>query len=155
MIAGIETGGTKVICGAVSEDQPHRLLRSTRIATTTPDETTSAVNAFLAVEFALEAKCYAPGHGVGARETSRLFLTGRPRMPFTGTADRRADHPAPFTGRGADVLSLAVPGVILATQAMKLGGVLVDRVATVPVQGRVDVVAQTRGDSGEVAGDGV
>ncbi|PZE30074.1 fructokinase [Curtobacterium sp. MCBD17_028] len=47
VIAGIETGGTKVICGVVSEDDPQRLLSTTRIPTTTPDETTTAINAFL------------------------------------------------------------------------------------------------------------
>jgi fructokinase len=47
VIAGIETGGTKVICGVVSEDDPEELLRTTRIPTTTPDETTAAINAFL------------------------------------------------------------------------------------------------------------
>jgi len=48
VIAGIETGGTKVICAVVSKHQPERLLRSVRIATTTPDDTMAAVNAFLA-----------------------------------------------------------------------------------------------------------
>lgn len=48
MIAGIETGGTKVICGIAGEDDPRRLLGSARIATTTPDETLAAVNAYLA-----------------------------------------------------------------------------------------------------------
>jgi hypothetical protein len=34
----------------------------------------------VAVEFALEAKCYAPGHGVGGRETSRLISRLRHRQ---------------------------------------------------------------------------
>ena len=34
----------------------------------------------VAVEFALEAKCYAPGHGVGVRETSRLISRLRYRQ---------------------------------------------------------------------------
>lgn len=34
----------------------------------------------VAVEFALEAKCYAPGHGVGVRETSRLISRLRHRQ---------------------------------------------------------------------------
>jgi fructokinase len=48
VIAGIETGGTKVLCGVVAEDRPEHLLATRRIPTTTPDETTRAINAFLA-----------------------------------------------------------------------------------------------------------
>jgi fructokinase len=47
VIVGIETGGTKVLCGAVSEDRPQELVRDIRIPTTTPDETTAAINAFI------------------------------------------------------------------------------------------------------------
>ncbi len=47
MIVGIETGGTKVICGAATEDRPHELVHDTRIPTTSPDETTAAINAFV------------------------------------------------------------------------------------------------------------
>ncbi len=48
MIAGIETGGTKVLCGVVAEERPQQLLATRRIPTTTPDETTRAINEFLA-----------------------------------------------------------------------------------------------------------
>jgi fructokinase len=48
VIAGVETGGTKVICGAVAEDRPQELLHTRRIPTTSPEETTAAINAFLA-----------------------------------------------------------------------------------------------------------
>jgi fructokinase len=47
MIAGIETGGTKVVCGVVRRERPTELLAVRRIPTTTPDETLAAVNAFL------------------------------------------------------------------------------------------------------------
>lgn len=47
MIVGIETGGTKVICGAARESSPHELVRDIRIPTTTPDETTDAINSFI------------------------------------------------------------------------------------------------------------
>lgn len=47
MIAGIETGGTKVVCGVVRRERPTELLATRRIPTTTPDETLAAVNAFL------------------------------------------------------------------------------------------------------------
>jgi fructokinase len=46
MIVAVETGGTKVICGFVSEQRPQRLLGTRRIATTTPVETLAAINAF-------------------------------------------------------------------------------------------------------------
>jgi len=48
VIAGIETGGTKVVCGVAAEERPQHLLRTFRIPTTTPDETSRAINAFLA-----------------------------------------------------------------------------------------------------------
>jgi fructokinase len=47
VIVGIETGGTKVVCGAASESRPQQVVRDVRIPTTTPDETTAAINAFL------------------------------------------------------------------------------------------------------------
>jgi len=45
-IAAVETGGTKVFCGIVAEEQPDRLLLTRRIPTTTPDETIGQINAF-------------------------------------------------------------------------------------------------------------
>jgi fructokinase len=47
VIVGIETGGTKVVCGAASESLPQQLVRDVRIPTTTPDDTTAAINAFI------------------------------------------------------------------------------------------------------------
>ncbi len=47
MIAAIETGGTKVVCGVVSENEPRTIIRPHRISTTTPTETISAINAYL------------------------------------------------------------------------------------------------------------
>jgi Restriction endonuclease len=48
----------------------------------------------VAVEFALEAKCYGPGHGVGVRETSRLISRLRHRqfgvLVTTSHLDRQA-----------------------------------------------------------------
>ncbi|WP_165069228.1 ROK family protein [Marisediminicola senii] len=47
MIAGIETGGTKVICAVSREEEPERIVSSVRITTTAPAETIDAVNRFL------------------------------------------------------------------------------------------------------------
>lgn len=48
MIAGVETGGTKVVCGLVRREAPRELVATARIPTTTPGETLAAVDAFLA-----------------------------------------------------------------------------------------------------------
>ncbi len=48
MIAGIETGGTKVICAVADRQDPGAILATTRIDTTSPDETTEAIRGFLA-----------------------------------------------------------------------------------------------------------
>ncbi|WP_375388258.1 ROK family protein [uncultured Amnibacterium sp.] len=47
MIAGIETGGTKVVCGVADPADPGGLLESRRFPTTTPGETTARIEAFL------------------------------------------------------------------------------------------------------------
>jgi fructokinase len=47
MIAGIETGGTKVLCGVVDPTAPTVLLESRRFPTTTPSETISSIESFL------------------------------------------------------------------------------------------------------------
>jgi fructokinase len=54
VIVGIETGGTKVVCGAAGEGRAQELVRNTRIPTTTPDETTAAINAFVDEVAAIE-----------------------------------------------------------------------------------------------------
>ncbi|KNC18400.1 hypothetical protein AC792_12215 [Arthrobacter sp. RIT-PI-e] len=48
MIAGIETGGTKVICAVADPADPGVLADQTRIDTTTPERTLAAVRDFLA-----------------------------------------------------------------------------------------------------------
>jgi fructokinase len=47
MIAGVETGGTKVVCGVARREAPQRILRTERFPTTTPAETIGRINAFL------------------------------------------------------------------------------------------------------------
>lgn len=48
MIAGIETGGTKVLCALAEPADPGAVVRAVRIDTTTPAETLGRVRAFLA-----------------------------------------------------------------------------------------------------------
>ena len=47
MIAGIETGGTKIVCGVAPSDQQDRPTMVRRFPTTSPDETFERINAFL------------------------------------------------------------------------------------------------------------
>jgi fructokinase len=47
MIAGIETGGTKVICGIADPSAPGVLIESSRFPTTTPRETIGRIDSFL------------------------------------------------------------------------------------------------------------
>ncbi|MWV48552.1 ROK family protein [Rathayibacter sp. VKM Ac-2803] len=58
MLAGIETGGTKVVCGVVDESAPTTLLMTRRFPTTTPAETIARI-----VEFVRDAH---REHGVDA-----------------------------------------------------------------------------------------
>ena len=48
VIAGIETGGTKVVCGVASAEAPAEIVESRRFPTTSPGETIARINAFLA-----------------------------------------------------------------------------------------------------------
>lgn len=47
MIAGIETGGTKVVCGVADPSAPGELIESRRFPTTTPRETIGRIDDFL------------------------------------------------------------------------------------------------------------
>lgn len=47
MIAGIETGGTKVICAIAEDHAPQSIAALRRIPTTTPEQTTAEINAWL------------------------------------------------------------------------------------------------------------
>lgn len=90
MIAAVETGGTKVICGAVAEDRPNEVLHTRRILTTTPDETTGAINAFLdevnAVEpiTALGVASFGPVNVEPDRERYG-YVTGTPKEGWANT----------------------------------------------------------------------
>lgn len=54
MIAGIETGGTKVICALANEDQPHEIIDRAQFATTSPDETLGLINGWIDLHTATE-----------------------------------------------------------------------------------------------------
>lgn len=47
MIAGVETGGTKVLVGVADEDSPHELRDVIEIPTSTPEEVARSLQAFL------------------------------------------------------------------------------------------------------------
>ncbi|MCF2707263.1 ROK family protein [Arcanobacterium haemolyticum] len=47
MLAGIETGGTKIFCGVAEAEDPTTIVDKVRIPTTSPDEALSAVRDFL------------------------------------------------------------------------------------------------------------
>jgi len=82
MIVGIETGGTKVLVGAVSEERPRVLVRDVRIPTTGPDETTAAINAFIEEVAELE-----PVRALGVASFGPVNVEpGKPRWGWvTGT----------------------------------------------------------------------
>lgn len=90
MLAGIETGGTKVICGVAAEDRPQHLLQTRRIPTSTPDETAQAINAFLAEVDAVEPISALGVASFGPvnveREHSRFgWVTGTPKPGWADT----------------------------------------------------------------------
>ncbi|MHB1173075.1 MAG: ROK family protein [Lacisediminihabitans sp.] len=60
MIAGIETGGTKVICATAHEDSPDKLINVLRMTTTTPSETIGRINDYL-----IEASAIGELTGIG------------------------------------------------------------------------------------------
>ena len=47
MIVGIETGGTKIVCGVAPDDAPERPSTITSFPTTTPDETFARIGGFI------------------------------------------------------------------------------------------------------------
>lgn len=47
VIAGVETGGTKVVCALAERNAPDEITESVRFPTTTPEETIGRINGFL------------------------------------------------------------------------------------------------------------
>jgi fructokinase len=90
MIAGVETGGTKVICGVARREAPDRILTTRRFPTTSPEETIGAVAAFLAAvaaEEPLEALGVATFGPVNVEpERPRYgWITGTPKAGWADT----------------------------------------------------------------------
>jgi fructokinase len=123
VIAGIETGGTKVLCGVVAEEHPERVLQSRRIPTTTPDETAQAINAFLA-----EMEAVQPISALGVasfgpvnveRERERYgWVTGTPKA---GWADTDLLGRIELAGRVPSVLLSDVASAALGEQRWGAG----------------------------------
>jgi fructokinase len=90
MIAGVETGGTKVVCGVADREAPQRILRTERFPTTTPGETIGRINAFLAEQAASEpiealgVATFGPVN-VSPDEPRYGWITGTPKREWTDT----------------------------------------------------------------------
>jgi fructokinase len=90
VIVGIETGGTKVVCGAVDEARPRELVDETRFPTTTPEETIGRINEFVAgVEqrgevHALGVASFGPVN-VEPHGPQYGFVTGTPKQGWANT----------------------------------------------------------------------
>lgn len=90
MIAGIETGGTKVICAAAAAASPDEPVLTRRFPTTTPDETIGRIRAFLdeaAADEPLQAVGVASFGPVDAQRGSGRYgwVTGTPKPGWSDT----------------------------------------------------------------------
>ena len=90
MIAGVETGGTKIICAVADPAVPGTLVDQVRIDTTSPDESLSAVRDFLsshAVEGRYEAVGVASFGPVEVNTASPRFgwITSTPKPGWRDT----------------------------------------------------------------------
>ncbi|MFD1721308.1 ROK family protein [Amnibacterium endophyticum] len=150
MIAGVETGGTKVICAAATADAPDAPVLTRRFPTTGPEETIGRIRAFLdeaAADGPLEALGVASFGPVDAAPGSPRFgwVTDTPKAGWSGTdllgAVRPDGLPAAFVsdvtgaaigelrygaGRGASSVAYATigtgVGVGLIVDGRPLGG---------------------------------
>ncbi|MEO6881424.1 MAG: ROK family protein [Mycobacteriaceae bacterium] len=90
VIAGIETGGTKVVCGVAKRSAPHEIVSSRRFPTSTPEVTIAEINAFLS-EAALGEPVDALGIGtfgpvnVVAELPRYGWITGTPKPGWADT----------------------------------------------------------------------
>lgn len=90
MIAGIETGGTKVICAVAEALDPGTILAETRIDTTSPEQTLAAIRDFLApkaVDGRFDAVGVASFGPVDVDPDSAHFgrITSTPKRGWRGT----------------------------------------------------------------------
>jgi fructokinase len=91
VIVGIETGGTKVVCGAAPVSTPREVALTRQFPTTTPSETIAAINGFLA-----EAAALGPIDAVGLASFGPVnvepasprygWITGTPKLAWRDTA---------------------------------------------------------------------
>jgi fructokinase len=123
MIAGVETGGTKVVCGVARREQPDRVLQTRRFPTTTPDETLGAVNAFLdemAAAEPIDALGIATFGPVNVVPDAPRYgwITGTPKREWTDTPllDR-----IPLAARVPTVVLSDVSGAALGEQRWGAG----------------------------------
>lgn len=99
MLAGIETGGTKPICGVSAEDRRQHLLHPRRIPTTTPAETARAVTAILEAVEAAE-----PASALGVVQERLPLVTGGPDASHAAPLDAAGVLAAPVLGDHSGVL---------------------------------------------------
>ena len=90
MIAGIETGGTKVVCAASHPDSPDRPVLTRRFPTTAPDETIARIRGFLdeaAADEPLQALGIASFGPVDVAAGSERFgwITDTPKAGWSNT----------------------------------------------------------------------
>ena len=105
MIAGVETGGTKVVCGIAHRDAPGRPLEVRRFPTTTPEETTARIDAYFAeIGEPLEALGIASFGPVNVEPD-------RPRYGWVTSTPKRGWQDTDLLGRIA--LAARVPHVVL------------------------------------------
>ena len=95
MIAGIETGGTKVICAVAESAEPGSIVDRLRLPTTSPDQTLGAVRSFLnryAAAGSLEAVGLAAFGPVNVDSSSPCYgwITSTPKPGWRNTDIPRA-----------------------------------------------------------------
>lgn len=102
MIAGIETGGTKVICAVADPRDPGSPVDQARIGTTSPAETLAAVRAFLA-PYAVDGRFDAVGlasFGPVEVDAASPATAGSPPHPSrAGATPTSSPVSASWTGR--------------------------------------------------------
>jgi fructokinase len=123
VIAGIETGGTKVVCGIADRAAPQVVLEERRFPTTTPTETIDAINAFLA-----EVARTAPVDALGVASFGPINVSpDRPRYgwitrtPKPGWADTALLERIPLAAEVPTAILSDVSGAALGEQRWGAG----------------------------------
>ncbi|AGW40487.1 fructokinase [Leifsonia xyli subsp. cynodontis DSM 46306] len=112
MIAGIETGGTKIVCGVAERGNPAEPAQTRRFPTTTPEETLGRIADFLHEVGPVEAVGVASFGPVDADPSSARFgwMTSTPKPGWAdtdvlGAVRSAANAPAAFV---SDVTGAAI-----------------------------------------------